>query len=232
MLDNRGHRSLSDIARTINDASDTTSKPIYFYERYESFFAPLREEPVAIIELGVHKGESVKVFSSYFHRGTVVGVDIQDYGLDLTGYGNGHFVVGDQRDDAHLQQIADRFAPAGFDIIIDDASHYGSWSKMTFDSLYPRLKPGGLYVVEDWQPGYWDDWADGLRYQRNIVEVPKDHIPPRIPSHDAGMVGFVKSLVDEIVDRPVTVRGSHIGHPAKFDWMHINDTFAVLKKKG
>jgi hypothetical protein len=183
-----------------------------------------------MLELGVHKGESLKVFASYFARGQVFGVDIRNHGIDLSSFKNATFDQLDQRDGEALNAFTDTHAPEGWDIIIDDASHYGSWSLLTFNALFPRLKAGGLYVVEDWATGYWDDWADGARYQELPVPVPQDHIPRRVPSHDAGMVGFVKKLVDEICNKPATTRSSFISYPARFDWMHINDTFAVLRK--
>ena len=101
---------------------------------------------------------------------------------------------------------------------------------MSCSTLFPKLKPGGLYVVEDWQTAYWDDWPDGQRYQRLDISVLDGHIPPRVPSHENGMAGFVKYLIDEIVARPVTDRSSPIGEPKRFEWMHLNDTFAILKK--
>jgi hypothetical protein len=84
----------------------------------------------------------------------------------------------------------------GIDLVIEDASHIGYLSKITFDIVFPFLKSGGAYFIEDWGTGYWDSWIDGSRFQI-FHQVPhNNNIPKRIPSHDFGMVGFVKSLVD------------------------------------
>jgi hypothetical protein len=83
-------------------------------------------------------------------------------------------------------------APDGFDIIIDDASHIGELTKTTFWHLFHHhLKPGGLYAIEDWGTGYFDDFPDGKRFD------PKPSILDPFPSHSHGMVGFIKELVDE-----------------------------------
>lgn len=225
------HATLAEIHKRIGAPPDGRSRRALLYERYEPYFAPFSDAPVKVLELGVHVGVSLKIFSSYFRNGTIVGLDVTDPGVDLSNFPNAVFEIGDQRNGDQLRAMSSRYAPDGWDIIIDDASHHGSWSLLSYDALLPCLKPGGLYVVEDWRTGYWDDWSDGSRYQRFSVEVPQDHIPRRVPSHDSGMVGFVKSLVDELNDRPVGGRRSPVGHPAKLEWMSFNDEFVVAKKR-
>jgi len=46
--------------------------------------------------------------------------------------------------------------PEGWDIIIDDASHYPPHQIISFQNLWPKLRPGGLYVVEDIETSYVD----------------------------------------------------------------------------
>ncbi len=90
-----------------------------------------------------------------------------------------------QQDSDLLDQIRRECAPDGFDIVIDDASHVADDARTSFLHLFHHhLKPGGLYVIEDWGTGYWDSWPDGKRYDGS--------------NHTAGMVGFVKELVDEL----------------------------------
>jgi glucose/arabinose dehydrogenase len=62
--------------------------------------------------------------------------------------------------------VARKTAPEGFDIIIDDASHFVDLTKIAFWHLFDnQLKPSGLYVIEDWGTGYWSDWTDGKTYR-------------------------------------------------------------------
>jgi cephalosporin hydroxylase len=37
-----------------------------------------------------------------------------------------------------------------FDLIIDDGNHHGPTVTSSFRLLWPLVKPGGYYVVEDW----------------------------------------------------------------------------------
>ena len=58
---------------------------------------------------------------------------------------------GDQADTTFLSNVAKQVAPDGFDIIIDDASHIGEFTKKAFWHLFDNhLKSGGLYAIADW----------------------------------------------------------------------------------
>ena len=42
-----------------------------------------------------------------------------------------------------------------FDVVIDDGSHAMLETLNTFQSFFPYLDSGGIYVIEDWVIGYW-----------------------------------------------------------------------------
>ena len=86
----------------------------------------------------------------------------------------------------------------GFNIIIDDASHIAEATAATFKTLfYDHLQPGGFYAIEDWGTGYWDSWPDGGQPGLPAPEPLFPNTGKHFPSHDLGMVGFVKQLIDE-----------------------------------
>jgi len=70
-------RSLVDIAGSICTDADPTAKPVHFYAIYERYFCSLVDQPITLLELGVHSGKSLKVWASYFTKGTVIGIDLQ-----------------------------------------------------------------------------------------------------------------------------------------------------------
>jgi hypothetical protein len=41
--------------------------------------------------------------------------------------------------------------------VIDDASHIYEPTRASFETLFPYLRPGGLYIIEDWQWSYSDE---------------------------------------------------------------------------
>lgn len=162
---------------------DSALKHQSYLDLYEQLFAPLADRPVVLLELGVADGGSLLLWRDFFPRGTIVGVDARLPELDEAG-GRVQLYAGLQQDTALLDRVAQAHAPLGFDIVIDDCAHVAELARASFWHLFDNhLKPGGLYVVEDWGTGYWDAWPDGERY--------------RGPGHDAGMVGLVKELVDE-----------------------------------
>ena len=46
-----------------------------------------------------------------------------------------------------------------FHIIIDDGSHINEHVIETFNLLFPKLKDGGVYVIEDTQTSYWEEYG-------------------------------------------------------------------------
>jgi hypothetical protein len=146
-----------------------------------------------MLELGVYSGASIRVWLERYPSIDLVGFDINEAPPMLHKViesGRVEFVRGDQRDDVDLDRCG-----KGFDVIIDDASHVGGWSRESFMYLFPSaLKPSGLYFIEDYGTGYIGDFFDGMLWTRPQHGVNDK----KFPSHDAGMVGWIKSLVDEM----------------------------------
>src|SRR6476660_10139612 len=170
---------------------DSDKIKLGYLDVYDPILAPWVDKEAKLLEIGVRKGGSLRLWRDYFPQGIIVGIDLR---LPK------HFVPGEriqvfegnQTDKAFLSEVANKTAPEGFDIIIDDASHIGQLTRTAFWHLFDNhLKRGGLYAIEDWGTGYLDDFTDGKRFD------PKPSILDPFPCHSHGMVGFVKELVDE-----------------------------------
>jgi SAM-dependent methyltransferase len=46
--------------------------------------------------------------------------------------------------------VQETFGDEPLDLVVDDCSHLYEPSRASFNELFPRLRPGGLYVIEDW----------------------------------------------------------------------------------
>lgn len=220
-------QSLAEIGRKFD-----TDKPQSqgYIQNYERHFGHLRNMPVRLLEIGVLRGGSLQMWQQYFLGALIVGLDRKPNPFAQMP-NRVRFYQGSQDDDVLLNKIASECAPDGFDIIIDDAAHLGRLSRASYRNLFVKhMKPGGLYVIEDWGTGYWDSWPDGAAYRMvpekeaekpkkvmSLLERPRKHLgwskspsatrsgsDPNFAVHNYGMVGFLKELVDEVAWSDIT----------------------------
>ena len=215
-------------------AGDPGVKPAAYLPLYEELLGGLRDQRFNLLELGVWKGDSLVMWRDAFQQATIVGVDLSPPELDLGP--RVHVVRGDQADGAFLDRLRIDHAPGGFDVIIDDASHVGQLSARSLRALYRQhLRPGGLYVIEDWGTGYMGNWPDGAAPAGVIGAEQLDEAGPvepnRMPSHDSGMVGLVKRLVDHTAAGTLRAHQPEwIAEALPIEWMQVYDGIVVLKK--
>jgi 23S rRNA U2552 (ribose-2'-O)-methylase RlmE/FtsJ len=116
----------------------------YIDEYYENAFRPFRATANRVMEIGINRGHSMLMWREYFLTAEIVGVDIADYGIRDP---NVTLIYGDATKPETFESLGD----APFDIIIDDGSHQLAHQLKSFEILFPRLREGGLYVIEDIQ---------------------------------------------------------------------------------
>jgi hypothetical protein len=160
----------------------------YDTDKVRNGYLPWYDAAIGDAWPGVHHGGSVQLWRDYFPSARIAGIDADIRGAQIADPTRIELFQGRQDDTAFLNNVASRIAPEGFDFIIDDASHLRKPSEASFRALYPHLKPGGWYAIEDWATGYLGDWPDGKKPSRW-----------RSRSHEAGMVGWIKRLIDEEV---------------------------------
>jgi cephalosporin hydroxylase len=129
----------------IKRVTDKCSLEHDYLRKYERLFRPFRDLPITVLEIGVFDGGSLHLWEDYFSRATIVGIDINP---DCKKYEGGRRIVeiASQADETVMKMIGTRYEPT---IIIDDGSHRADHILSSFESLYPTLKSGGIYIVED-----------------------------------------------------------------------------------
>ena len=182
---------------------------------YEDLFRPLRDEPITFLELGwgewdpelrshanpTKGGRSAAAWRTYFSRAQIHVVDIED---KVNTIPDVHLWKGSQADADFLEHLHRH--TGDFDVVIDDASHVSSLTIRSFQILWPYLKPGGLYVVEDLHSSYHD-------YYFGKAEANRD---PR-QDHNTAM-GFFKRLADDVFYTGVREKGPAVdGDPRSWD---------------
>jgi hypothetical protein len=219
-------RTIESSACTTSERIDKLAMPHYM-RRYEQLvLEPSATLPVRLLEIGIARGDSLYFWRDRLPNAKIVGLDIQPVVLDDPS-GRIRTYVGEQQDRELLDRIARENAPDGFDYIIDDGSHVGQYTRLAFWRLFEHhLKPGGIYFIEDWGCSYWSHYPDGSRYRPGVADFALHErvlnamhraararklgflrkaigflryrlVQKTFPSHQAGMVGFIKELVDE-----------------------------------
>lgn len=191
----------------------------WYTGNYERYFASLRDQRVTVLEIGIGGyadpaggGASLQMWKHYFRRGVVYGLDI----FDKSGIAEARVrpVRGDQSDVAFLTEFAEAAGP--FDVIIDDGSHMNADVITSFQALFPHLKPGGLYVVEDTQTAYWPGWGGSST---------RDGAP-------GTSIGHLKSLVDGLHHQEQVRDGEHTPSETELavTAVHFHHNMAVIEK--
>lgn len=131
------------------------------YQRlWPAAFAPER-----VFEIGLWTGGSAVFWMELLQPDVLVGIDLakpEDIGEGhleaLAAYSadsryKGRFIIEwntDQADSARLNEVAVRSCDGWLDLVIDDGSHLYGPTKSSFATLFPLLRHGGWYVIEDW----------------------------------------------------------------------------------
>lgn len=144
-----------------------TDKAPVLTEHYTQYVAPLRNRPIRLLEVGVFFGASLKMWHSYFPTGTIYGIDTFEghqgngsqfanadaFLREAKAYPRMVVTKCDQSSRDDLEQFAATIDEP-FDIILDDGSHLMKDQQQTLGVLWPYLRPGGLYFMEDYASSY------------------------------------------------------------------------------
>ena len=143
----------------------------HYFSVYTRELLRFRRAPMTFLEIGVYRGGSLPMWKGFFPEGsTLVFVDIDPEckALEIAGT---HVRIGDQADAEFLARLAEEFGP--FDVVLDDGSHICKHQIASFEGLWPHLRDGGLYMVEDCHTSYWPGFGGGYRNEASFIEYAK-----------------------------------------------------------
>ncbi|MCP9850228.1 class I SAM-dependent methyltransferase [Cyanobium sp. Morenito 9A2] len=169
----------------------------HYLEVYDLHLKRFRNTPVRILEIGVQTGGSLQLWRKYFGPTAVVfGVDI-DPACQTFDDQDAKVRIGSQADASFLRSVVAEMG--GLDIVVDDGSHVASDQQISFETLFPQLSNGGVYVCEDLQASYWDIFHNG-GYKRpgTFIELAKQLVddihewyhdtPPEVVNNAASLI--------------------------------------------
>jgi predicted O-methyltransferase YrrM len=118
-----------------------------YTETYRHAFARLGDVR-RVVEFGVLRGASIRWLAECFPGAEIIGADIQEAQPDWPAERRIRYRRVDQADRAAVKAMLDGIA-GGIDLIIDDGSHIPSHQATCLAEGMARVRPGGLYIVED-----------------------------------------------------------------------------------
>lgn len=173
--------------------------------------APKRVENV--LDLGIFKGGSVALYSELFSPKRLVGIELDCNRVDALDQFISRHSLGEQirlhyginQNDLGLLAaiLQENFGDDPLDMVVDDCSHMYEPTKRSLNMLLPRLRPGGLYVIEDWGWAHWpaERWQ-GSQHQFVDEETPLSQL--------------ILELVMVAASRPDLIRELTIWHSAVY----------------
>lgn len=150
------------------------------YQRfYPQCLDSLRDTATGILEIGIDKNHSVKLWKEYFTSAFVYGIDI---GLEYDDE-RVKIMRADQSSFLDLENVRTQIThPIQF--IIDDGSHIPEHQVLTFEYYFTHLlEPGGIYIIEDIETSYWTKLdcygyrtEYGYKHPKSFIEYSKNLI--------------------------------------------------------
>jgi hypothetical protein len=213
-------KALDTIARDCG--TDKSSDTHNYAVKYDKYFSEYRDKAIKFFEIGIQHGYSVKMWEEYFSQAEIYAIDIE---RDCKAFETKRVKVeiGSQNDPDFLKNVNEKYGP--FDIIVDDGSHHNESMYISFGTLFPLLKPGGLYVVEDLTCCYWPWIQKNVEDNFNkVIQKLVDHV------HASGFTG-VGDRKNNHKD-PVFAQDGH-----RMDWwdenveyVHVYRNIVFIKK--
>lgn len=179
-------RGINELTRLADAAgSDKGTVKHRYTELYHLLFSPYRKRKITFLEMGLLSGgpehgfekadrapraaPSIDMWLRYFPKATILGLDVSDFSSFKADRFS--FFQCDMDNRANIEAAgAEMPAP---DIILDDASHASRHQQDAFLSLFPKLKSGGLYLIEDlrWQPKEYERKHPGITKTADLFQT-------------------------------------------------------------
>ena len=191
------------------------NKWLHYFDIYEENFSKYKKRKITILEIGIAKGGSLRMWKNYFSsESTIVGIDINPECKKFEK-DNIKTYIGNQADVNFLGSVIKDIGKP--DIIIDDGGHTSNQQILSFNYLFGHLNDKGTYLVEDTHTSYHSDFQDrqdgftfmdyakslpdklNLWYQYNDYKIYKKEIKEKINmpylTKNTHKISFYNSIV-------------------------------------
>ena len=146
-----------------------------YHKYYEPVLKPYYNSRGSIVEIGLGTTASLPMWKDIFKHAHIYGVDIED-----TYFVNDRCTIykADQSNVDDLKRLKHLLSDKNVFFINDDGSHIPEHQLLTFNTLFPILVEGGIYIIEDIETSYWTtgtcynyETLYGYQNPNSIVEI-------------------------------------------------------------
>jgi cephalosporin hydroxylase len=158
----------------LNPTTDKNSVHCYVKGYYEQEFFNYKNRKINFLEIGIRSGGSMKLWSEYFTNAkSIIGIDIDESSLanQFKDIENVTYYFGN----AYTKEVADKFT--SLDIFLDDGPHTLKSQLDAIKYYLPKVKSGGLFLIEDVQE---ESWFDNLEEEVNKLDGKKQYTIERV----------------------------------------------------
>lgn len=140
-----------------------------YLDAYDAHLSRYRGTDVGIFEIGVFEGGSLELWRDFLGPGArILGIDIEPACASRVDPPN-RVMIGSQADPAFLREAVR--ALGRVDVVVDDGSHQAQHQMVSFQTLFPLVEPGGLYIIEDMHTAYWYRFGGGRGRPGTAVDL-------------------------------------------------------------
>jgi len=183
----------------------------HYFEIYDRHFKKFRGKEIVVVEVGVFQGGSLQMWKNYFGpKAKIYGIDINPRVAELKEE-NIEIIIGSQSDRNFLRKTKSELPD--IDILIDDGGHKMKQQIFTFEELFGKIKPDGVYVCEDLATSYQLGYGGGYKRMGSFIE-------------------YTKNLIDKLNAFHSEQKSLQVdGLTTSMDSIHYYDNVVVIEKR-
>lgn len=143
-------------------------KWVDYFEVYHRALSKFRGRPIKFLEIGMQNGGSAKMWRHYFGaQAHIIGIDV-DPACKALESDDLEVWIGDQASPEFWEELLEDHPD--IDVVLDDGGHTMQQQLVSFYTLFPRLKDGGVYLCEDTHTSYFPAHGGGVGVKETFHE--------------------------------------------------------------
>jgi len=219
-----------------------SAKHLTYFSVYDQYLSKFRKSKIVFVEIGIFSGGSLFMWRDFFGpKARIIGIDMNPDAKKWESEGFEIF-IGDQSNPKFWLDFFDKVGDV--DIILDDGGHTYEQQIVTATSCIPKIKEGGILLVEDVHTSFFSEFGFPSKYtfsewaKSKIIEINARFTDTNLPltdfSHRLESIHFHESIiVFSILDNCLmnTALNNNGARDGARDYRHESSYMGLILKK-